>query len=197
MGIGMEGKEAIIAEIISKAERAAAGLISDAKAERDAALEKVRAEEARKREEALAEARSAAAEIASRAKTLSSLEARKTELAAKQRVLDAAFEEASKKILNMTDHIYREFIGGFIEKYADDGDSVIVAERDKKRLHAEWLKSLGDKCGKRLSLSEKTHGGNGGIILSGKTSDKNLTLETMFASLRDTALTNAAKRLFK
>ena len=57
MGIGMEGKEAIIAEIISKAERAAAGLISDAKAERDAALEKVRAEEARKREEALAEAR--------------------------------------------------------------------------------------------------------------------------------------------
>ena len=197
MGIGMEGKEAIIAEIISKAERAAAGLISDAKAERDAALEKVRAEEARKREEALAEARSAAAEIASRAKTLSSLEARKTELAAKQRVLDAAFEEASKKILNMTDHIYREFIGGFIEKYADDGDSVIVAERDKTRLHAEWLKSLGDKCGKRLSLSEKTHGGNGGIILSGKTSDKNLTLETMFASLRDTALTNAAKRLFK
>ncbi len=193
----MEGKEAIIAEIIGKAERAAAGLISDAEAERDLALEKVRAEESRKREEALNAARVSADEIIARGKTLSSLEARKTELAAKQKVLDMAFEEAAKKILNMTDHIYREFIGELIEKYAEDGDSVIVAERDAKRLHAEWLASLGNKCGKSLSLSSRTHGGKGGVILSGKTSDKNFTLETMFASLRDTALTSAAKRLFK
>lgn len=192
----MDGKEAIISEIIGKAEVTAAGLISDAQAERDALLEKTKSEAERIRQESIASARETAEAIISRRKTLSDLEARKSELAAKQKVIDSAFDEAVKKILNMTDHIYREFIGGFIAKYADDGDRVIIAERDAKRLHAEWLDSVSKTCGKRLSFADEKHGGMGGVILSGKTCDKNLTLETMMAALRDSSLSGVVKRLF-
>ena len=193
----MDGREAIIADIIEKANSAAQALISDAQTERAEALERAGREENKKREEALAEAHEAAEAVLSRRATLSSLDARKTMLAVKQQLIDAAFEEATRKILNMTDHIYREFIGGFIEKYADDGDRVIIAERDEKRLREDWLDSLCAKTGKRIALSDERHRGKGGIILSGKISDKNLTLETLMASLREKYLSDVAKRLFK
>lgn len=193
----MEGKEAIIADIMQKAENAAAGLIRDAEAERDEVLGRVREEEDRRRNEAVAAAERAAQALIARRQTLNELEARKVELAAKQQVIDAAFEEAAKKILNMTDHIYREYIGGLVERYAEDGDCVLVAERDVKRLHAEWLNAICNKTGKTLTLSEQTHNGRGGIILVGKRCDKNLTLETMLATLRESALTQVAERLFK
>ncbi len=193
----MDGKEAIIAEIIEKAEKSAEALIADANAERDEILKKVESEESARKQTALDSAREAAEAVISRRATLSGLETRKAELAAKQNLINAAFEEAAKKILNMTDHIYREFIGEFVVKYADDGDKIIIAERDEKRLHAEWLDSLCRKTGKSLSFSEDKHKGKGGIILSGKLSDKNFTLETMMGRLRENCLTDVAKKLFK
>lgn len=193
----MEGKEAIIAEIIGKAEKIADGIISDATSERDEVLETVRITETSKRDEAIAAARIAADEIVLRRKTLAELEARKTELAAKQRIIDETFNEAIKKILNMTDHIYREFIGDLIIRYAEEGDTVIVAERDTARLHADWLQSVSAKCGKHLTLSPETHKDKGGVILCGKLYDKNLTLGSILNAARDEHLPAITKRLFK
>lgn len=192
----MDGKEAIINGITEKAEREAAALVASAQAERDELLAQVKAEEERKRESALESARASAQSVLSRRETICNLESRKSALAAKQQVIDAAFGESVKKILNMTDHIYREFIGGLIEKYAEDGDRVIVAERDAKRLHAEWLQETAGKCKKHITLAEEHHDGKGGIILCGKECDKNLTLETMLKSLRESSLSAVAKRLF-
>ena len=192
----MDGKEAIVSDIVEKANQTAENITAEARTRRDETMDKLKAELARKREQALTNARKDADDIVARRRTLSNLEARKTELAAKQRVLDAAFEEASKKILNMTDHIYREFIGGFIEKYADDGDSVCIAACDEKRLSNEWLQTLSKKCGKTLTLAPEKHAASGGVILRGKTCDKNFTLETLFRDLREKALSGVAKRLF-
>lgn len=193
----MNGQEAIIAEIIGSAEKAAAGLIAEATAERDAAIESVRNAEARKKNDAIAAAEQSADAVLARRKTLCNLEARKTELAAKQQMLDAAFAEVMRKTLNMTDHIYRTFMGALIKQYADDGDRVIVAKRDEKRLHAEWLKGVSDACGKRLTLADETHDGNGGVILAGKQCDKNVTLETLINELRERLTAETAKRLFR
>lgn len=192
----MNGQEAIIAEILQTAEKSAAALLDAARAEKEATLRAVRDEEEHKQNAALDEARQNAAAILARGKTLNGLQARKTTLAAKQRMIDEAFAEAVRKMHNMTDHIYRDYIGALIKEYADDGDSVIVAACDKKRLHAEWLQSVSEKCGKKLTLSEKTHGGEGGVILSGDVCDKNLTLETLFADLKEKYLSAVAKRLF-
>lgn len=192
----MNGKEAIIADIIEKAESAAAGIVSDAQAEKDALIGQVKTEENKKREDALASAAKAAESVVERRKTLGELEARKTRLAAKQQVIDSAYEEAIKKILNMTDHIYREFIGNLIFEYAEDGDKIVICERDSKRLHADWLSGICKKSGKNLKFAEEFHKGRGGIILIGRKYDKNLTLEAMINSLRESTLAEASKRLF-
>ncbi|MDE7395172.1 MAG: V-type ATP synthase subunit E [Clostridiales bacterium] len=193
----MDGKEAIIAEIIQKAEDAAAALIRDASAERDAELEKTRNEQIRKRDAAVAAANKAASETVERGKSLCALEARKTMLAAKQQLIDRAYKEAERKILNMTDPVYREFIGDLIVKYAEDGDRVVVAERDVRRLHADFIAELAQKAGKTITLSEQTHSGNGGVILTGKQVDKNLTLDALLHELRQKTQGQAANRLFK
>lgn len=193
----MNGQQAIIDEIVHNAEKAADGLIAAASAERDKALEKVRNEEMRKKSDAIAAAQQAADALLSRRQTLDRLDARKTELAAKQQAVDAAFAEATKKVLNMTDHIYRDYMGSLIAECAQDGDCVTVAARDAKRLHAEWLENVRRKCGKHLSLNEETHAGAGGVILCGKTCDINLTLETLIKDLRERLAADVAKRLFK
>ncbi|MCI8413139.1 MAG: hypothetical protein HFE47_03475 [Clostridia bacterium] len=192
----MEGKEAIIADIIEKAEIAAAALTADAREEYNETVERVRADESRRQSEAVAAARESAQALLARRQTLCALETRKAELAAKQKVIDAAYEEAAHKILNMTDHIYREFVGNMVEKYADDGDEIVVAERDCKRLHDEWLTAIARKTGKNLAFSNRTHSGRGGVILVGKSCDKNLTLETLLGSLREDSLAGVATRLF-
>ena len=193
----MDGKEAIIAEIIQKAEDAAAALLRDANAERDAELEQARAEQSRKRDAAVAAANRAASETVERGKSLCALETRKVMLAAKQQLIDRAYEQAERKILNMTDHVYREFMGELIVKYAEDGDRVVVAERDVRRMHADFIAEIAKKSGKHVTLSEQTHSGSGGVILAGKRVDKNLTLSALLHELRQKTQGEAAKRLLK
>lgn len=192
----MNGQEAIIAEILSVAQNKADALISDAEATRDESLENVRREQERKKSDALRTAQNAAEEVAARSVTLGKLEARKIELSAKQQAIDAAFAEAERKVSHMTDHIYRDFMASLIKEYAEDGDRVVIAAGDTKRLHAEWLQSVSKACGKSLTLSSETHNGSGGVILCGERCDKNLTLETLFAALREERLGDVAKRLF-
>lgn len=192
----MNGQEAIIAEILGVAQSKADALIADAETTRDASLESVRHEQERKKSDAIRAAQASAEEIAARSVTLGKLEARKIELAAKQQAIDAAFAEAERKLLHMTDHIYRDFIGALIREYAEDGDRVVIAAGDTKRLHAEWLQSVAKACGVSLTLSNETHNGAGGVILCGARCDKNLTFETLFTTLREEWLRDVAKRLF-
>ena len=193
----MEAILAIEAGIIEKAESDARRLIADAESEREELKAQVRETEERRKAAALESARSQADAVISRRKTLCELESRKAELAAKQKVIDEAYEEAVRKILNMTDHIYREFIENLVCEYAEDGDRVIISERDVKRLSADWLSAISARTGKHLTLESETHKGLGGVILSGKSCDKNLTLEAMVKSLRATTLSACAKKLFK
>lgn len=193
----MNGKDAIVSDIIEKAEKSAEAIVADARKSHDSTIDKLKSDLEKKRESAIKTAREKADDVIRRRRTLANLEARKTELAAKQRVIDAAFDEATKKMLNMTDHIYREFIAEIVERFAEDGDRIIIAERDKKRLHNEWLCSLNEKLNLNLAFADETHSGKGGIILVGKKCDKNLTFETMLAAARETSLSGVVRRVFK
>ena len=81
-----------------------------------------------------------------------------------------------------------------ILKYAEDGDEVIISEKDKNRLSSEWLKGLSEKVS--LSLSSCFHNDEGGIILRGKKYDKNLTVSSIIAEVRNLTAATVAKRLF-
>lgn len=193
----MEGKEAIIASIISAAELSAQNIISDAESQKSALLLKTREECERKRAQLLEKAEEDGRELLKRNEALCSLERRKSMLAAKQRVIGKVYSEVLNKVMNMTDNVYRDFIAGVISKNAENGDEVVVAKRDIRRLHYDWLLSLESKLKLTLTLSPDCHGGQGGIILRGKNWDKNLTLESMIAELRPRTESWVAAKIFE
>lgn len=192
----MDGKEAIINSIISDAESRAAALVSQADNDRKESLEKSRAELERKKKEAVEAAQRDAALTVERRVSVAQLERSKTLLAAKQELLSRVYDEAITKILNMTDNIYREFTDGIIERYAENGDRVVIAERDAKRLNGEWLEKTAARLKISLTLSEEYHGGRGGIILSGKKCDKNLVLDVLANTVKGATEAKVSEKLF-
>ncbi|MDR2202522.1 MAG: hypothetical protein LBP26_07210 [Clostridiales bacterium] len=192
----MNGKEAIIKNIIDAAESAAAAVVRAAEAESAQTLAKGREDAAAKRGAELERERERAALFVERGAAAAVLEKSKTVLAAKQRLLSLVYAEAVAKILNMSDNLYREFIGGMLAKYAQNGDEVKIAERDAKRLTPEWLAAAAKKAGVSLTLSPNYHTGGGGVILTGKNSDRNMTLKTLAELVRPETEAGAAKKLF-
>lgn len=193
----MDGKEAIINTIIGTAEKQAEGIVNDAIAEKDALLEKTRNELAKREREELQRARDAARLAVERRLTLARLDGAKLSLAAKQAVIEKVYDAAINKVLNMTDNVYREFIGGFVEKYAENGDDVMIAERDAKRLHYDWADGLSHKLNMNVTLSPKFHKGRGGVVLVGNKCDKNLTLDTLVKEVRPLTESAIAEKLFR
>ena len=192
----MEGKDAIINSIIATAESKAQAIVADAIAEKDSLLEMTRNRLEQRERETLAHAEEEARKTVERKVTLAELDRRKLLLKAKQALIDKAYDAAIAKTLNMTDNVYRDFIGGLVARYADDGDEVMVSERDVRRLPYDWATKLGESIGKDLSLSGKHHDARGGVVLVGYKCDKNLTLDTLVKQIRPETEAEIAEKLF-
>ncbi|MCI9031546.1 MAG: hypothetical protein HFK09_03370 [Clostridia bacterium] len=192
----MEGKDAIINSIIAAAESKARAIVDDAIAEKDALLETTRNRLKDRETEALAKAEKEAQKTVERKVTLANLDRRKLVLKAKQALIDKVYDAAIVKTLNMTDNVYREFIGGLVARYADDGDEIMVSERDIRRLPYDWATKLGESIGKDLSLSSKHHTLRGGVVLVGYKCDKNLTLDTLVKQIRPETESEICEKLF-
>lgn len=193
----MEGKEAIVDSILVSARDAAANIVADAKAERDELVATTLESAEREGAEQLARAHEDAAMLKSRRLKLAELDSRKVILTAKQQVIEKAYVQAETKILNMTDNVYRDFIGSIVCRYAEDGDEIIIAARDAKRLHYDWVDGLNKKLHMNLTLSDRCHNGRGGVILTNAKYDKNLTVEMLVAETRTQTESEVAARLFK
>lgn len=192
----MEGKDAIINSIIATAESKAQAIVADAIAEKDSLLEMTRNRLEQRERETLAHAEEEARKTVERKVTLAELDRRKLLLKAKQALIDKVYDAAIAKTLNMTDNVYRDFIGGLVTRYADDGDEVMVSERDVRRLPYDWATKLGESIGKDLSLSGKHHDARGGVVLVGYKCDKNLTLDTLVKQIRPETEAEIAEKLF-
>ena len=120
------------------------------------------------------------------------IDASKILLSAKQKAVDTAYQQAKQSIISMSDAEYKAFISGLIAKYAEDGDKVVFAECDKKRMSGDFLKAVSTK----LTVSNKTHSGQGGVILESEKCDKNLTIEALMKAVREETEIDVAKILF-
>ena len=180
----MSGVQAITAKIISKAENSAKEILKSANAECDQKkarlaehLETLRPE----KEEKLAIEVEA---IKERRQTLAKLESRMLLLGAKQAVINSTYEKALLEISSLPAKTYKEFFTNLILKFADDGDVAIISKADANKLDAEFIKTASEKCKKKITLSKENCDAKGGLILSGKVCEKDLTLETLMAECR-------------
>lgn len=190
----MTGKELIISNILGAAEQSAAGVAEDIAERAREAEAKLDAEMAEYSARALADARQNADDLVKHRLTLAGLESRKAVLAAKQRVIDHAFRLAAQQIAEGKD--YPKFIATLLQKHAEDGDTVVIRERDKGVITEALIRDAAAKSGIKLTLS-KTYGAfSGGVILSNQNYDKNLTLDTMLGDVRADVMPQLSELLF-
>ncbi len=135
------------------------------------------------------------AELLARRLTVAELDVKKILLNAKQEIIDDVYAIAKQQLQSLPTTQYKKLVEGMLIKAAGDGDEVLIGKCDEKTITASFVKKIADKKGIKLTLAvdDKI---NGGVILRGKSCDKNLTIDLEVAAIKLTTETDIAKRLF-
>lgn len=187
-------KEAIIEKIISDANLRAEAAVGEAKSKANEIIADAAAECKTHYTRSLNEIDEAVKNIAARAETVAELDSRKLILAAKSEILDRAYALAYEKAKALPKAKYAALIMGMLE-LAEDGDEITISEREKSIVTKKAVEELAKRKGIHLTLNKEFGTFDGGIILSGKNVDKNLTLDVEFSVLRDETEARIAREL--
>ena len=181
-------------KIVSEANEKAASIRADAKARADSLILAAEDESAALSESARKLASSSAPEVIKRRKSMAELEVRKILLEAKQSLIAKAYEQAAERVLSSKS--YPDLLVSMITSAAEEGDLVMFASSDEGRINeSKILSAAKAKLGFPIAASKEKGDFMGGIVLLGKSYDKNLTLETELARLRESG--GAEKALFR
>jgi len=117
-------------------------------------------------------------------------------LEAKIKAVDSIYNKVKQHILDMSIKDYFAFLDKLIIKYATEGNKVIFAKKDIKNIPKDFIENIAKRQKIKLVISDKTHNGDGGIILQSSNYDQNLTLEAVISVIRLETETEVAKMLF-
>ena len=189
----VQTSEALVQRIVSDAEKRAEEIVFEAKFYADDLNEKANAEAAALSDEIAKKAAKEAEDIKKAKETLSAIENKKTYLTAKQNAVEMVYLRALEKLSAMKKDEYLALIGGLVEKYAEEGDLVILSE--SAPLTVNDVLALAPV--KKLSLKvEKTGKFDGGIYLSGKVFDKDLSFKALCEEEKEKSEVEISKKLF-
>lgn len=180
---------------------------SDAQAEADAILAAARKEagetEASFRRQAegerallLAKAEKAAAEREERLVSAAQMEGRKSILAARQEMVEKAFDTALERLCSMPEEQYVQVLVGLVQKASSTGsEEVLFSPADRKRVGKAVVEGA-NATGKHLTLSGETRPIRGGFILRDGSVEVNCAFETLIRLEKGRNAAQAAKILF-
>lgn len=191
----MEGKQKIIDDILSSAKSTAASIVAEATEATQAETAELRAELDKAQAESLEKAEAAALQLYAGQVKLGDLEASKVLLRAKQACVAAVYDGVKQKILASSDAQYLKILQGYIVSYCEDGDEIIAAKSDSKRVTAAWVKKVATSAKKKLALSSEKGDFDGGVILRNKKYDRDLTVDAIVAELKERTVTDTVAKL--
>ena len=164
----------------------------DAQAEIDAILDEARAEaaqitakyEAQAREEAdeiLKRGSAAAAEREERLASMAQMEGRKAELAAKQEVIEEAFELALKKLLELPEEQYVNLLADLAVRASVTGkETLFFSAADRDRVGKKVVDAANKKLtAGALALGDGSRSIKGGFVLSDGAVEVNCSFDTL------------------
>lgn len=134
--------------------------------------------------------------------TEANLEARKTILSEKQKIMEGAFNKALESILKLEDKDYRNFIKKLILDNIEKGDETIfIASSDKNKISKDFIEDINKKLeakGKKgeLKLSTSYLPIKGGVIIGSGKVRKNISLELLLKKVREESEIEICKYLF-
>lgn len=182
--------EDILNRILDDAKKKARGVEDEARTQARRIVEDSKKKAKSFEAKSLEEAKFRAQEEGKRMLSLTRLEARNLVLAQKRAALDAALEEALKKLISLPDGEYGELVKKILLEAAVTGEEeVIVSPSDRKRFETilgEVNADLRKKGRKgKLKLSQETRGLNGGFILRSDGVEINNSFSAILDSLRE------------
>lgn len=189
-------KEYLLGQIAVKAEEEAQAIVGSALDVAAKRKEKAEAELKEEYERKIVRANEEAEQALAGRKTLSRIDAKKTELNVKRELIDEVYRAVTEKINSLGDKDYLKFMAGLIGKYAEEGDEVIICKKDERRITSAWLSDVAFDLQLSLKLSNQFHDDIGGIILRGAKYDKNLTVSSIVNEARTGTESTVADRLF-
>ncbi len=134
-----------------------------------------------------------AAEYVRRKETLAALDAKKYVLGVKQEIVDGIYRRAVGRLSGMSESQYLSFLDQVISRYAEADDTVVFAQNcsiDRAKLAA--LPSVKQR---NLAISFDGKFG-GGVLLAGKTCDKEFTFASVCEGVREETEAELSKTLF-
>ncbi len=177
---------AIINENIKKANDTASEIISKAQADADAQVADFKSG-----------LKAEYNEILRRGEVVANLDAKKILMSAKSKAVDNLFQKTLEQLALLDKKKYLAIIENLLKKYAEDGDIVIISSQDKGKITQKFVDDIAKNMGIKLSLAKDFGSFNGGVILAGKNSDKNLSFDMELLQLREECETQISSMLFE
>ena len=187
----MNGKENIINKILSDADAKCAKIIATAEAQAQDIIANAEAAIAKDRADLDARIEQLSAERIRNSVATAELEGKKYRLNAKQQLISKCYEVAYQHLLKQSDKERLVLIGTLLDKYAEKGETVYVAEKDGKLVTQKYL----DGFNKDLKLGKRYINADGGVVLDGVGYEKDLTLSRVIAYAREQTEGRVAEKL--
>ena len=150
----------------------------------------------------LSEAREEADQITDRYKAqaeaeAASLAARNDQLAAKQEMVEKAYDLALEKLCAMPDARYTEVLAGLLVQASSNGrEEAIFSPEDRERVGKAAVDKANAASGKQLKLSKETRPLKGGFVLRDENIEVNCTFDTLVRLEKAETTGAVVKKLF-
>ena len=195
----MQGIENITGRIQADAQAEIDKILADAKAQAAEITARYDAQAQKEAEDIAARGKKNAAEREERLASVAQMEAKKLTLAAKQEMLDKAFDLALDRLVSLPDEEYIDLLAGLAASAASTGrEQLIFSQKDRTRVGKKVVAAANGKLAVNghLTLSEQTRPMRGGFILSDGDVEVNCAFETLVRLQRGEISGEVAKVLF-
>jgi vacuolar-type H+-ATPase subunit E/Vma4 len=188
----MNGKSKIIERILSDADSKCAEISAAAQLRAEQTLADAETKIAQEKQALADRLEKQSQDLVKNKLANAALDARKYKLECKQNLIASCYDKALECLVKSTDAEYKKLISDLLNKFAEDGESVCIADKDADVITQRFL----DSVGKNLTLSANRINATGGIVIEGNGYDKDLTFEALVSYAKADTESTVAELLF-
>ena len=196
----MTGIEKITARIQADAQQEIDAVLAEANSQAADIDARYAAQAKQAEAEILEKGQQSAAELRQRLNSNAQMDAKKQELAAKQALLDEAFQLAYEKLTQLPEGEYEDLLANLAVRASVSGkEQLIFSQADRATFGGKVTakaNGLLAKAGKTAELSQNTGDFRGGLLICDGDVEVNCTFETLVRMARNEIVGDVTKALF-
>ena len=148
------------------------------------------------RRETEADVQKRAESIAERYAAAARLEVKKIRLAARKRAVEAVYEKAKQRLQKLSEEETLRLFNRLLCTYAEEGDKVIFADNFAYEKSVKLLPVFAEKKLSVISAAQKSVKIDGGMYLTGKIADKDLSFDALLKADMEENESKVASAIF-